>query len=191
MFFPAFKKPFFVKVVLFSLVLQGCGFSVPLFIPKAHALYWEDESDGNDPKEIKRRPDHFLLFDWVGDAAKDAKKNEYREQDNRDKGPGVNGGSKTLIVAASGLVGLGAGLLVANYTTTNSSDMTSNLFIGGALGLCVGVAVGALIIPQDYETNRRAQIDFLKFHQAWIQDPIRLQVAKAFQPSQASIQFKF
>jgi hypothetical protein len=191
MFFPSFKKPFLVKVVLFSLLLQGSGLMVPLFIPKAHALYWEDETDSNDPKEVKRRPDHFLLFDWLGNAEKDMKKAEYRDKDNRDKGPGVNSGSKAMVVIASALVGLGLGLVVGNFATEDQGDLTSNLFIGGALGLCAGVAVGALIIPADYETNRRAQIDFMKQRQAWMQDPIRLQIAQAFQPSQVSLQFKF
>jgi hypothetical protein len=191
MFFQTFKNPFLVKTAAIFLALQVSGFTVPLLIPKAHALYWEDETDSNDPKEVKRRPDHFLLFDWVGDAEKDMKKAEYRDKDNRDKGPGVNAGSKALVVIASGLVGLGLGLVVANYATTDGGDLNSNLFIGGAIGLCAGVAVGALVIPGDYEKNQRAQIDFMKDRQAWMQDPIRLQVAQAFQPSPVSFQFKF
>ena len=191
MFFQTFKKPFLIKTAAIFLALQVSGLTVPLFIPKAHALYWEDDTDSNDPKEVKRRPDHFMLLDWVGDAEKDMKKGEYRDKDNRDKGPGVNGGSKALVVIASGLVGMGLGLVVANYATDDKSDLTSNLFIGGAIGLCAGVAVGALIIPGDYEKNRQAQIDFIKQRQAWMQDPIRLQVAQAFQPTQASLQFKF
>jgi hypothetical protein len=191
MFFQFIKKPFLVKAVAIFLILQVSGLMVPLFIPKAHALYWEDETDSNDPKEVKRRPDHFLLFDWMGNAEKDLKKAEYRDKDNRDKGPGVNSGSKAMVVIASGLVGLGLGLVVANYATTDGGDLNSNLFLGGALGLCAGVAVGALIIPADYEKNPRAQIDFMKDRQAWMQDPVRLQIAQAFQPSQVSFQVKF
>src|SRR5579872_4072906 len=139
------------RSILFLLVIQLAGLT-PLFAPKAHALFWEDDTESNDPKEIKTRPSHFLLFDWVDDANRDSKKNEYKNMDNQDKGPSVNNGARTLVIVASGIVGLGLGLFISNRLSS-SADVTSNMFIGGAIGLGVGILAGALIMPSDYNVD--------------------------------------
>ena len=105
-----FKRSFLQKTFLCALALQAVGFCCPLFIPKAHALYWEDDGDeGNNPSEVKRRPNHLGLFDWVDDLNKDSKKKGYQDMDNHDKGPGVNGGARAQVLIASGIVGLAGG----------------------------------------------------------------------------------
>jgi hypothetical protein len=185
---PSFLK----KALAIFLALQLTSFACPLFVPKAHALYWEDEGDdGNDPKEIKRRPSHFDMFDWVGDMEKDAKKKGYQDQDNHDKGPPVNNDDRTLELVTCGAVGLGAGLFLGYEFSGSAADQTDNMFIGGAVGLGLGVAVGALIMPHDYNVDQQTRTDFLKQRQAWLEDPVQLQVSKAFQPSQVSFQLQF
>jgi hypothetical protein len=183
------KYSFLKRFILFLLVFQLAGLA-PFFVPKAHALFWEDDTDSNDPKEIKTRPSHFLLFDWVDDLNKDSKRNEYKNMDNQDKGPSVNNGARTLVIVASGIVGLGLGLFVSNRMS-DSTNVTSNMFIGGAIGLGVGILAGALIMPADYNVDQRARMDYLKQRQAWLQDPVRLQVSQAFHPMDLGLTFKF
>lgn len=181
---------FLKRSCLFLLIFQLAGLT-PFFAPKAQALYWEDDTESNDPKEIKTRPSHFFLLDWIDDVNKDAKKSEYKQMDNHDRGPAVNNDARTLVIVASGIVGLGAGLFLANRMSTNSDTLTSDMFIGGALGLGVGILAGALIMPKDYDVAQRAQIDSMKYRQAWAQDPLKLQIAQAFTPPQAAFSLKF
>jgi len=186
-----FKSPFLKKTILLALAIQVVGLT-PLLAPRAHALYWEDDGDeGNNPNEVKQRPDHFGVFDWVDDLNKDSKKKSYQDMDNHDKGPEVNNGARALVLITSGVVGLGAGLFLSYEFSGPNDNVTSNMFIGGAIGLGAGIAVGALIMPRDYEVDQRAQNDFLKQRQAWLQDPINLQVRQAFHPSQVSFSLKF
>lgn len=184
------SHPVLKKTIFFLLVLQLAGLT-PLFAPKAQALYWEDEFDGNDPKETKTRPSHFFLFDWVDDINRDSKKSEYKEMDNRDKGPATNSGARTLLIVTSGVVGLVGGLFIANGLTENEADTTSNMFIGGAIGMGAGIAIGALIMPKDYEVDQVARIDFMKYRQALLQDPVKLDVQKAFRQPDLTISLKF
>lgn len=180
------------KAFYFFLALQLAGITCPAFIPKAHALYWEDEGDdNNNPDETKRRPDHFSLFDWVGGLQHDAKRNDYRAKDNHDNGPGVNGGARTQVILASAVVGLAAGLFLSSEFTTNSNDLSTNMFIGGALGLGAGIGVGALIMPGDYNVDQQAKADFLKERQAWSQDPTRMRIAQSFRPAPVAFSFQF
>ncbi len=65
------------------------------------------------------------------------------------------------------------------------------MFIGGALGLCAGIVAGTLIMPHDYEVDQRAQTEFLRSNQAWLQDPVRLQLAQSFRPTQTAFTLKF
>jgi hypothetical protein len=65
------------------------------------------------------------------------------------------------------------------------------MFIGGAIGLGVGILAGALIMPSDYNVDQRAQIDYLKQRQALLQDPVQLQISQAFHPTDLGITFKF
>jgi hypothetical protein len=161
-------------------------------VPPAHALFWEDaQDDDNNPSETHNRPDHFSLFDWVGDIDQNAKKGHYKEMDNHDHGPSVNNGDRTLVVVTSAVVGLGTGLFLSYEFTENNSDLTSNMFVGGALGLCAGIAVGALIMPADYNVDQQARTDYLKERQAWLQDPQRMRIAQAFHPSPVSFSFNF
>jgi hypothetical protein len=185
------KRSFLKKAVLWALAFHLAGFTSPLFISKAHALFWEDESDSNDPKETQKRPEHFFLFDWINGLNRDSKVGHYRDMDDHDKGPAVNGGAKTLVVVASGLVGLGTGIFLGNKFTGANEDPTAGMFVGGALGLCAGVAVGVLIMPRDYEFDRNAKIDYMKQRQAWLQDPVRRQIAQSFRPSQVTFSLKF
>jgi hypothetical protein len=46
-------------------------------------------------------------------------------------------------------------------------------------------------MPADYNVDQRAQTDFLKQRQAWLQDPIQLQVAQAFHPTDLGLALKF
>lgn len=186
------KLSFLQRTVLFFLVLHLAGFACPLFIPKAHALYWEDEGDDdNNPDEVKHRPDHFSLFDWVGDLDKDAKKKTYQQMDNRDRGPDVNNGARAQELIASGIVGLAAGLFLSFEFSGSNSNVSSNMFIGGAVGLGAGVGIGALIMPGDYNVDQVAQTDFLKQREAFLRDPVRLQVARAFTPCPVGFSLKF
>ena len=137
-----FKSRFFKCVFCLTLLFQLSGMTLPGFVSKANALFWEDDSESNDPKERKRRPDHFSLFDWTNDVKRDAKKREYRQLENRDNGPSVNNDARTLEIVSSGVLGLTLGLVVASSVTTNSSDRTANLFIGGALGFGFGIGGG-------------------------------------------------
>ena len=183
------KYSFLKRSMLFLLVFQLAGLA-PFFAPKAHALYWEDDTESNDPNEVKTRPSHFLLFDWVDQTNKDSKKNEYKNMDNQDKGPSVNNGARSLVIIASGVVGLGLGLFISNRMS-DSTNVTSNMFIGGAIGLGVGILAGALIMPNDYNVDQRTQMDFLKQRQAWLQDPLQLQISQAFHPSDIVFSLKF
>ncbi len=185
------KLSFLKTTLLFLAVICFSGLTASPLITKAHALYWEDDSESNDPKEIKTRPDHFSLFDWVDDINKAGKKGHYQEMDNPDGGPGVNGGARTLEVITSGIVGLAAGLFIADRVTTDQAQMTTNLFIGGTVGLGVGIVTGALIMPRDYEVDQHARIEYLKERQAWLQDPIRLDIQKAFRPTDFAYTIKF
>ncbi|HVM31928.1 MAG TPA: hypothetical protein VMU88_02245 [bacterium] len=180
---------------IFSLALfaQLAGF-LPGFTPKAQALWWEDDSSLSDPKEKVNRPSGFFLSDWINGLDKESKEAQYRDLENRDHGPSVNNGQKTVIIVTSGLVGLGGGLICA-YTLTDAS--TESMFIGGALGICAGIGVGALIMPADYEVQesrapepfRLASGDF-SFQQAWAQDPSRVRTQKAFQPTYPVLSLK-
>ncbi|HVZ81497.1 MAG TPA: hypothetical protein VHE12_11980 [bacterium] len=186
------KSTFLKKTLAALLTLQLVNLT-PLFIPKAHALFWEDEGDeNNNPNEVKHRPDHFNMFDWVDDLDRDSKKKTYEEMDNHDRGPGVNGDAQALVLITSGVVGLAGGLLLSYEFSGANDNVTSNMFIGGAIGLGAGLGIGALIMPHDYNVNPIAlDNDGMKFRQAWLQDPVRLQVAQAFHPSQVSVQFQF
>jgi hypothetical protein len=184
------KTSFLKKTFLVLLALQLVGMT-PLFAPKAQALFWEDEGDeNNNPGEVKHRPDHFNMFDWVDDLDRDSKKKTYEEMDNHDKGPGVNGDAQALVLITSGIVGLGAGLFLALEFSGPNDNVTSNMFVGGAIGLGAGLGIGALIMPHDYNVNPIA-MDEMKFRQAWLQDPVKMQVAEAFQPSQVSVRLQF
>ena len=185
-----FKSSALRTAFCFFLLFQVSGMTLPGFLSKAHALYWEDDYDGNDPAERKRRPDHFSLFDFMGDVDKDAKTGHYRDLESQDNGPAVNSDARLLEIVSSGVIGLGLGLAVADKVTANSNDLSTNLFVGGALGFGFGVAFGAVILPRSYDVDPIAQTDFLKDRQAWNQDPLRLQIAKCFH-SQASFSLCF
>jgi hypothetical protein len=182
---------FLKTAALFTALLYQGGMVLYPLVPKAHALYWEDESPSNDPNEVKTRPTNFFLFDWIDDIDKNTKKNKYRDMDNHDLGPSVNNGARAMELVSSGVVGLAAGLFLADRLTASGTDETSNLFIGGAVGLCAGIAVGALIMPHDFEVDQRARIDFMKQRQAWLQDPVKLRLSQSFRPSDITVSLNF
>jgi hypothetical protein len=184
------KTNLFKRVFLLFLALQLAGLT-PLLTTPAQALYWEDDYDGNDPKDIKKRPENFFLFQWIDDLGKDAKKGEYQEKDNRDKGPGVNNDARTILVLASGLVGLGLGMILADRFTSSSGDKGSAMFIGGSLGLVAGVGIGALIMPNNYEVDPYAASEFLKDRQARLDDATQKRLSGSFHPTQVALQLQF
>ena len=188
----ASKLSFLKTTACLTFGIYLLGMVVLPSVPKAHALYWEDAGDpNNNPDQTKRRPDHFSLFDWVGDLDRDSKRKHYADMDNHDKGPSVNNGARTVVIVTSGAVGLGLGLFISNRLSGPNDDVSSNMFIGGALGLGVGIAIGALIMPQDYQVDQQARADFLKQRQAWSQDPLRLEIQKAFLPTDMTVTLKF
>lgn len=178
-----------------SLLFQLAGLT-PGLVTKADALWWEDDSSFSDPKERVNRPTGFFLSDWINGLDKESKKAQYQGLENHDHGPSVNNDQKAVVVIASGVVGLGAGLICA-YTLTDAS--TESMFIGGAIGLCGGIGFGALIIPHDYEvdqaglirTDRLALSDDIPYQQAWAQDPVRMRIQKAFTPACSVVSLKF
>jgi len=46
-------------------------------------------------------------------------------------------------------------------------------------------------MPQDYDVDRQAKINFMKDRQAWLQDPVRLQISRTFHPVPLAVSFKF
>ncbi len=186
-----FKASFIKTTVLLSALFYLAGMTVYPLIPQAHALYWEDDSPDNNPSEIKQRPDHFSLFDWIGDAQHDAQKGDYRRMDVHDKGPGVNGSARAGVLILSGIVGAGLGLFAAYEFTPTNQDLTAPLIIDGTLGLCAGVVVGVLIMPKDYDVDPTVYNQYLQYRQAAAQEPIRLQVQKAFHPTVTAFSLTF
>jgi len=184
------KVNLFKRILPIFLALQLAGMT-PLLTTPAQALYWEDDVDGNDPKDVKKRPDDFFLFKWIDDLTQDAKKNEYREKDNRDKGPGVNNDARTILILASGLVGLGLGMIVAERFTSTGGDKGSAMFVGGSLGLVAGVGIGALIMPNNYEVDPYAASEFLKDRQARLDDTTQKMLDASFHPTQVALQLQF
>ena len=185
------KASFLKTTVLFTCLAYLSGMLIYPLIPKANALYWEDDSPDNDPKEIKTRPSHFSLFDWVGDAETDARKRDYRKIDNHDAGPGVNGSPRVGILILSGTIGAGVGILAAYEFGPTNTDLTSQFIIDGALGLCARVIVGVLIMPNDYDVDPYVRNEYFKQRQALAEEPIHLQVQKAFQPTVTAFSLKF
>lgn len=189
------SSKFFRLTFSLALLFQLSGLFAG-FATKAHALWWEDDSNLSDPKERINRPSGFFLSDWINGLDRESKKARYQDLESQDHGPSVNNGQKAIVIVASGIVGLGGGLVTA-YTLTDAT--TEDMFIGGALGLCAGIGIGALIMPQDYEVqeagllkhSRLASARGISFQQAWGQDPVRLKTAKAFQPSYPVLAFKF
>lgn len=186
-----FKASFIKTTVLLSAFFYLAGMTIPSLVPPAHALFWEDDSPDNDPNEIKQRPNHFSLFDWIGDAQHDAKKGDYRRYDIHDRGPGVNGSARAGILILSGIVGAGLGLFAAYEFTPTNQDLTAPFIIDGTLGLCGGVVVGVLIMPKDYDVDPTVYNQYQKYRQAAMQDPIRLQVQKAFHPTVTALSLAF
>jgi hypothetical protein len=190
--FPMTSKPSFLKTtVLLTGLFYLAGMTIPSLVPPAHALFWEDDSPDNDPNEIKQRPEHFSLFDWIGDAEHDAKKGDYRRLDIHDHGPGVNGSSRAGILILSGTIGAGLGVLAAYEFSPLNTDLTSAFIIDGTLGLCAGVVVGVLIMPKDYDVDPTVYNQYLQYRQASLEEPVRMQVQKAFHPTVTAFSLKF
>jgi hypothetical protein len=186
-----FKTSFLKTTVFFTCLLYLPGMVICPLVPKAHALFWEDDSPDNDPNEIKPRPDHFSLFDWIGDAQKDAKRRDYQKMDHPDKGPGVNGSARTGVIILTGVVGAGVGVLAAYEFGPLNTDLTASFIVDGAIGLCAGVAVGVLITPKDYDVDPTVRNDYFKERQAFAEDSIQQQVQKAFHPTVTAFSLKF
>ena len=144
---------------------------VPAFISPAQAMYWEDDSDFNAPQDRLERPQGgFFLFRWFHSSKTQSQKRRAAALDNRDKGPGVNGKKKALLLVTSALVGVGIGLLIASETTNNEDHRGRNNFLGATFGLCGGLAVGTFIIPSDYQVDS-ASLPNNRFHVAFASDP--------------------
>jgi hypothetical protein len=187
------KRPLgFIKTVaLMACFLYLGGMTVPAFVPKAQALFWEDDYGGNDPKERVKRPGGFFLFNWISKLARKSEERQYSKIEGRDTGPSVNNRRRSTLVVTCGLVGLGTGLLIAHFGTKDDENRTSNMFIGGALGLGTGVLVAALIMPRDYQVDPAACTDFLKHRQAWLQDESSRTIRSAFHPAIPLVRAQF
>lgn len=167
------------------------GATVPTLVPTVHALYWEDDYHGNDPKERLRRPTGFFLFNWIDSVIHKSNQKHYGKLENRDTGSRVNKGRRTTLVVTCGVVGLGTGVILGSAFTDDENNKTSNMFIGGALGLGVGVLMASVLMPRDYQVDPVALSESLKYRQAWLQDDSWRTVRAAFHPSASLIQTQF
>lgn len=184
-------RPSLLKTVaLVAAVIYVAGMTVPAFVPTAHALYWEDDYEGNHPKERKRRPSGFFLFNWIGNLVHKSNQREYSRLEDRDNGGPVNGGRRTFLVVTTGLVGLGAGILIGKAVTDNEYDETANMFIGGAVGLGAGVLLASALMPRDYQVDPVSRSEW-RFRQAWAQDDSHRLVRSAFAPSVPLVRTQF
>jgi len=177
-------------MALLAAVIYVAGMTVPAFVPTAQALYWEDDYEGNHPKERKRRPGGFFLFNWIGGLVKKADERQYGRMEDRDTGASVNKGRRATMVVACGLVGLGTGLLIAKAATNDPTDETSNMFVGGALGFGAGVLIASVVMPRDYQVDPVAQSG-MKFRQAWLQDGSCMTVRASFHPVVPVVRARF
>jgi hypothetical protein len=184
-------RPSLLKTAaLLAAVLYVAGMTVPVLVPRAHALYWEDDYEGNHPKERRRRPGGFFLFNWIGGLVKKSNQRQYGKIEDRDTGAAVNKGRRATLVVTCGLVGLGSGLLIGKAATNNPNDETSNMFVGGALGFGAGVLIASALMPPDYQVDPVAQSE-RTFRQAWAQDPTHTLVRSAFRASVPFVQARF
>jgi hypothetical protein len=157
--------------VCLMVILFTAQMVVPAFITPARAMYWEDDTDFNAPQDRLERPQGgFFLFNWFRSAKTHSQKRHAEALENRDKGPGVNGKKKTILMVASAVVGVGIGLLIASETTNNEDHRGRNNFLGATFGLCGGLAVGTFIIPSDYQVDS-ASLPNNRFHMAFASDP--------------------
>jgi hypothetical protein len=164
---------------------------VPVFVPPAHALYWEDDSDFNAPQDRKERPTGgFFLFNWFRSIKHSSQRHRAAGLENHDKGPGVNGKKKALLLVTSGIVGTGVGLLISSTTTHNNDYRARNNFVGGALGLCGGFAIGSFIIPGDYQVDS-ASLPNNRFHNMFVSDPKLEPIRVAFHSTPIHIKLTF
>jgi hypothetical protein len=175
---------------LIAALAYFAGMAVPVFVPQAQALYWEDDYEGNDPKERMRRPGGFFLFNWIDGLVSKSRRNQYGKLENRDTGSSVNGGRKTVLIVACGLVGLGTGVIIGS-STSSDENRTSNVFLGGALGLGAGVLLAAAIMPRDYQVDPVALSEQGAYRQAWLQDETLRMVRSAFAPSTELVKARF
>jgi hypothetical protein len=177
-------SPFSLKAAAFLiLVLFTAQWFVPAFVPPARALYWEDDTDFNAPKDRKTRPEGgFFLFKWIRSLKGQSSKRQAQGLEQNDKGPGVNGKKKAVVMITSGLVGLGVGVAIASSTTENRENRSRNNFIGASIGLVGGLAVGALIMPSDYQVDPTA-LGELKYRMALVDDPALRAMKNAFHAS--------
>jgi hypothetical protein len=85
---------------------------------------------------------------------------------------------------------MGIGAAIASSTTNNEENRSRNNFIGAALGLCGGLGIGALLMPQDYQVDPQA-LGEMKYRLALNADPHRTDVLAAFHGAPARISLTF
>jgi len=167
------------KVLCVLLVLTAAHLSLPAFVPQAHALYFEDDVDSNPPEDRVERPKGgFFLFKWIHSLTHSSTRREAAALENRDKGPGVNGGRKAVVLVTSGIVGMAIGLGISSSIKNPGNRARSN-FIGGSLGLCGGFGIGALIMPGDYQVDPQALGEY-HYRVALLDDPAQSKTQAAF-----------
>jgi len=177
--------------VCLAVLLFAAQTFVPVFVTPAHALYWEDDTDFNAPQDRVERPrGGFFLFNWFRSIKSHGQKNKAKALENRDKGPGVNGKKKTLLLVTSGLVGTGIGLLISSTTTNDPNHRGRNNFLGATFGLCGGLAIGSFIIPGDYQVDS-ASLPNNRFRLAFATDPTLQPVVDAFHATPVHVALKF
>jgi hypothetical protein len=184
------KKSKLIKLIIgFTGILYIGSLVIPFAVKPAYALYWEDQFPGNNPKDIKRRPQGFFLFNWIGSLLHMEREHKYRSLGNEDNGPMVNTGSQTLIIIVSGIVGMVAGIITGYSVAPNVDRQTPDMFIGGSLGLGAGIGIGELIIPRDYQVDPLSvhMSSYLKTNEA----DLPFKTLSTFQPSSGLFCYRF
>jgi hypothetical protein len=177
--------------VCLAVLLFTAQMFIPAFVPSAHALYWEDDTDFNAPQDRLERPSGgFFLFNWFRSIKKHDQRKRAKGLENRDKGPGVNGGKKALLMVTSGVVGVGVGLLISSVTTDNPDNRSRNNFMGAAFGLCGGLLVGSLITPSDYQVDS-ASLPNQRFRTTFHSDPKLQPIRAAFHSTPVKVALQF
>ncbi|GEM_PF-1111316 len=178
------------SVVCLVVTLFTAQMFIPALVPSAHALYWEDDIEFNSPQDRVERPSgKFFLFRWIDSIKGKNKERRAGNLENHDKGPGVNGKKKALLMITCGVVGVGTGLLLSSTLTDDNENRSRNNFLGAALGLCAGLALGSILTPKDYQVDS-ANLPQAEFRRVFAAGP-EPRKAPEFRPMSVQVALKF